>query len=88
MAYSLVATELLQDKIDMHIHFPIFIPREMRIGNFGNLDKLALIVHWSIEKLLSQYTVKSFVQSPNHRTSTDAQAAHRSQGLPPAVSRS
>jgi hypothetical protein len=94
-AYSLLLTERLEDKTGIRIQFPCLIPREIRIGNFGNLDNLSLLVHWSIEKLLPNYAVNSSVQSQQHRVSaniTEADDQTRrtrgSAGLPPAISAS
>ena len=33
------------------------IPRDFRIGRFGDLDQLALLFHWSTEKLLPRYKI-------------------------------
>lgn len=33
------------------------LPREFRVGRYGDLDELALLVQWSIERIQPQYTV-------------------------------
>jgi hypothetical protein len=35
------------------------IPRDIRIGRFGDLDELSLLFHWSTEKLIPRYTIEA-----------------------------
>lgn len=48
---------LLERRTGVHVELPCLIPRDFRIGRYGDLDQLALLVQWSIEKILPQYAV-------------------------------
>lgn len=40
-------------------HWPtFFIPREIRIGPYGDLDELSLLMHWSTEKIMPRYNIR------------------------------
>ena len=40
-----------------HVELPILIPRNFRIGHYGDLDEGPLLMHWSITRILPQYAV-------------------------------
>ena len=45
------------DRLDTRINPLALIPRDLRIGRFGDLDQLSLLVHWSTEKILPRYKI-------------------------------
>jgi hypothetical protein len=47
----------LEARAGIHVDLPILIPRDLRMGRYGDLDRLSLLMHWSIEKLLPRYRV-------------------------------
>ena len=51
------AAALLKRSLGIDLELPIVLPREFRIGRYGDLDDLALLVQWSIERIQPQYTV-------------------------------
>jgi hypothetical protein len=50
---------LLERTVGIHLELPLILPRDFRIGAYGDLDHLSLLVHWSIEKILPQYAVET-----------------------------
>jgi hypothetical protein len=56
-AYNGRLSRFLKDRAGMHVNLPILIPRGIRIGRYGRLDILSLLIPWSIEKILPSYAV-------------------------------
>jgi hypothetical protein len=59
---------LLKEKTAINCRLPVLIPRDMRITDYGDLDDLSLLMHWSTEKLVSKYTsqTRAATRVPEH----------------------
>ena len=53
--YNKRIAALLKTRLGLHVDLPMLIPRDLRIGAFGDLDMLALLPQWSIDKLVARY---------------------------------
>ena len=49
--------EKFAKNLGVAIELPLLVPRDVRIGAGGDVDALALLVPWSVEKLMSRYAV-------------------------------
>jgi hypothetical protein len=58
---------LLERTLGIQLNIPVIVPRDFRIGSFDDDDKLTLLVHWSIEKILPQYAVETDVKRSQSR---------------------
>jgi len=47
--------KFVQEKVGIAITLPLVVPRDMRIGQSGDLDMLALLVPWATHKLTLRY---------------------------------
>ena len=60
-------TAFLEHRTGIHLELPVIIPRNFRISRYGDLDRLSLLVHWSIEKIRPQYVVEGAIDRRQSR---------------------